>query len=727
MQRYSILFLGLCILRLIGQEDPPPSESTSFPEKQARQGWVQSATPVGDDIFKSNQLQEYHLQFSPENQDWFSQLRDYYGTDLKVTGNLTIGKKTATDVGVRYKGASSYIFTSDQTKKSFDIDINSHHSKQRLAGYRKFNLNNGFLDPTLVREILFLDICRLYVPTAKANHAHLKVDEKDWGIYTSVQQINRDFYKEWFPKSGGNAWRGILRRVSSQSSNDPNINQSKPFKWISHNPADYERYYELRNQRSKRPWTHLIEVLEILDTIPDDRLEAELNPRFAIDNMLWMIALENVFMDNDSFLRKGYDYFIYEDPQTDRLHLIQHDGNEAFGTGRVGQWPDKELTRFDPFFQADNPYFQLVHRVLNIPRLRERYLAHVRVLIEDWLQWEEVLEPKVTELQQRIQPMVKASTNLIHPYGQFTQNVGFDWQYTTNTIVPGLKSFTERRLEFLTTHPDIKRKGPAIKFVNPLHTHANTHTIPANQPIVIQAGMMQTNQVSEVILHYTTNPLTAFKPIRMVDDGLHQDAETQDGIFSATIPKFKEKSHLFYYVEARGNDAFSTTTFSPREAESQFYELHIGPPLAHVSEVVINEVYSTGNIKSGTSPWMENDWIELVNKSDENLDISGYYLTDNPAKPKKWRFPADTIIEGGQILVVTTGDPTDSSPLLRASFNISAKGERILFIAPNQKGNTVMDEVRIPKIKSGKSYSRKPNAIGKWTSTNPTPNQSNDH
>jgi len=68
-------------------------------------------------------------------------------------------------------------------------------------------------------------------------------------------------------------------------------------------------------------------------------------------------------------------------------------------------------------------------------------------------------------------------------------------------------------------------------------------------------------------------------------------------------------------------------------------------PFDFTPTVVINEVLAN----SGDSP----DWLELHNRSAEDIDISGWFLSDGRSNLKKYRIPADTIIEAGAFLTFT--------------------------------------------------------------------------
>ena len=55
------------------------------------------------------------------------------------------------------------------------------------------------------------------------------------------------------------------------------------------------------------------------------------------------------------------------------------------------------------------------------------------------------------------------------------------------------------------------------------------------------------------------------------------------------------------------------------------------------------------------------DWIELHNASGAEVDLEGYYLTDDLTAPTKWAFPAGASIEAGGFLVVRA-DGFDAGP-----------------------------------------------------------------
>lgn len=73
------------------------------------------------------------------------------------------------------------------------------------------------------------------------------------------------------------------------------------------------------------------------------------------------------------------------------------------------------------------------------------------------------------------------------------------------------------------------------------------------------------------------------------------------------------------------------------------------------------------------------DWIELYNNGTAPADLTGWSLTDNAARPRKWNFPAGTSIPAAGHLVVLATEiplgPADGTSYLHAGFKLGAGGE----------------------------------------------------
>ena len=71
-------------------------------------------------------------------------------------------------------------------------------------------------------------------------------------------------------------------------------------------------------------------------------------------------------------------------------------------------------------------------------------------------------------------------------------------------------------------------------------------------------------------------------------------------------------------------------------------------------DVVITEFLALGGQladEDGDFP----DWIEIQNRDASAVDLDGWYLTDDAADLRKWRFPATTIRPGDSLVVFASG------------------------------------------------------------------------
>lgn len=142
-----------------------------------------------------------------------------------------------------------------------------------------------------------------------------------------------------------------------------------------------------------------------------------------------------------------------------------------------------------------------------------------------------------------------------------------------------------------------------------------------------------------------------------------------------------------------------------------------------LAKLFINE-FMADNDRSVLSPrGLYSDWIELYNGSNETIDLSDMFLTNNLANPKGWRFPNGTLIESKAYLIIWAG--TIARPEeLNTNFALNANGGEIgLF---DKKGENLIDSIIYEKQIRDVSYGRTPDGSSTWHHfTIPTPNAAN--
>jgi len=70
------------------------------------------------------------------------------------------------------------------------------------------------------------------------------------------------------------------------------------------------------------------------------------------------------------------------------------------------------------------------------------------------------------------------------------------------------------------------------------------------------------------------------------------------------------------------------------------------------AQISITE-YSASNLNQFPDNFEKfEDWIEIHNSSTDDVDISGYGISDKESKPQKWLIPDGTTLAAGEYLVV---------------------------------------------------------------------------
>lgn len=654
-------------------------------------------------LYDESTLRTLYLRFPTA--DWYEELTDFYGTGVDVPADLVVDGKLYSAVGVRFRGNSSYQMTGGSLKKSFNISIDYQNAGQRLLGYRTLNLLNAATDPSLVREVLYGRIARSYIPAPKANFMKLVINGESWGVYVNVEQFNNDFLREWYGTTEGARWKvpASMGRGGGTAG----------FVYLGAEADSYRRAYELKSTECPEAWRDLARLCQVLEETPDERLEAELSKILDVDGALWFLALENVFIDGDGYISRASDFSLYEDA-TGRFHLIPYDSNETFrfaGGGGPNSWPSND-PMLSPLAHEGSSSRPLIRRLLSLPSTRERYLAHYRTIVEQWLDWR-VLEPVVVGYQSLIDAEVKADGKKLTSYEAFRASRSQDTSgagtlggrggFGGRETVPSLERFVSERRSFLLAHEALQGRGVAIASVS------RPQDPTATESVAVTAELARGAQAGTVVLHWAPGPLAPFAAVPM--------ARSADGRYLGRIPAQPAGTRVRFYVEVRSSSTPSVSTFSPADAEHGAPSYRVLAAVAASSMVAINEVMA--------GPGGTDDWIELVNTNDRPVDLSGMHLSDDPDEPRRWKFPAGTVLHAGGFLLVRADGGTGTGSGLHAGFRLSASGETVLLVDADARGNLILDATTFDAQKDGASWGRLPDGSGVFQSLAPTPGKRN--
>ncbi len=84
----------------------------------------------------------------------------------------------------------------------------------------------------------------------------------------------------------------------------------------------------------------------------------------------------------------------------------------------------------------------------------------------------------------------------------------------------------------------------------------------------------------------------------------------------------------------------------------------------------------------------DSDWLELTNTGTAAVDLSGWFLTDDPAALGKWQMPALVLGAGEQVVLFASDkDRRDASGELHTNFRLTSGGEFLALVRPD--GTTI--------------------------------------
>ncbi len=126
---------------------------------------------------------------------------------------------------------------------------------------------------------------------------------------------------------------------------------------------------------------------------------------------------------------------------------------------------------------------------------------------------------------------------------------------------------------------------------------------------------------------------------------------------------------------------------------------------ANSQTLYINEFMASNSSTIADESGAFEDWIEIYNAGSSDIDIAGYYMSDDPLNPTLWQIPstdpaATTIPAGGFLLLWADKDADEGE--LHLDFKLGAGGEDILLTLPD--GLTLEDQVTFGPQSDDVSY-----------------------
>ncbi len=159
---------------------------------------------------------------------------------------------------------------------------------------------------------------------------------------------------------------------------------------------------------------------------------------------------------------------------------------------------------------------------------------------------------------------------------------------------------------------------------------------------------------------------------------------------------------------------------------SIFCFLLLGSLLLNAQDVRINEFLASNISTASDELGQYDDWVEIYNASNAQIDLAGYYITDDLNDLQKWQIPdtdptLTTIAAGGYLLL--WADDESHQGILHLPFRLMKDGEDLALISAD--GNTIVDSLSFSEQHADISFGRDVSGSGWGYFDQPTPGAAN--
>ena len=427
---------------------------------------VSPASGVGDpkvDPFDTSRVAKVRIVM--KETDWNSltsnaYAKDYYKADLWFDDELV------PDVGVRPKGNASLMETVTWKSPRFPlaIDFNLFNRARTFHGMKKVHFNNGWSDPTLIRDVISYEIFdKMGIPAPRASIVDLWLNDRHLGVYTMAEAVDQPFLQRYFINANGNlykpevmaarldwtekdAYKGfsmfgmpipqppeenplaklnigggplldILKALEAEDT-IPALASANESKVPLFSPAAPLRNYieaaGLKTNTNSPDHSGLFKLLDVLNNEPDETFPQEIEKVLDVNEALRFFAVSAAIVHLDNYIGIGHNMYMYE--VDGKFHLIPWDLNMTFGTFNSGIRKDGIIN-----FYIDEPTsgpmkrFPLVNRLLSYEPYLEIYHRYIQELLDGPFSLDVVL-PRVDQLVEMIRPYVKKDTESFYTY-----------------------------------------------------------------------------------------------------------------------------------------------------------------------------------------------------------------------------------------------------------------------------------------------------------------------
>ena len=607
---------------------------------------------------------------------------------------------TVANVGFRLRGNTSRY----SQKKSFKVSFNTFQPGLKFYGYEKLNLNGEHNDPSIIRSKLSWDLFKtLGVPSSNASYVRLYINKSYYGLYINVEHIDENFVYKKYGNSDGNLYKCLW---------------PADLTYRSDNPDDYKfqdgdrRTYDLKTNRQTDDYADIAKFIDILNHTSQQQFVAVLDSYFNIDQYLKILAVDAVTGSWDNYWFLKNNFYMYHNSATDKFEFIPYDYDNTFGIWWDGilsgiDWGTRDIYHWG----HPNEPRPLATRILENPDLRNRFSYYLNFLLEKEFN-PQIINAKIDSIHLMISEAAINDEYRTLDYGYTIDDFNNSYDNALGGhVIYGLKPYISARYISALEQNFLVNIAPFIATVNHYPS-----AVQITDSIHIVAIVRDDHSLDLVKLFYMEEGLWSSADMLLTES---TSGVINEFTYSVTLPPVQSDNHINFYISAI-DDSGEVATL-PIDAPGNYFSVRIG---YEIPKLYINEFLASNDNLFADNFGEYDDWIEIYNGESKDINLQGYYLSDNFDNPDKWAFP-DTMIRAGAFLVLWADEDQEQGSL-HTNFKINKAGEQLGIFNSVSTNFAPVDTFSFKIQTINISYGRFPDGTEAWqTFDPPTPGSAN--
>jgi spore coat protein CotH len=302
-----------------------------------------------------------------------------------VKAQITEGSISYTNVAIKLKGARGSFRPIDD-QPAFTLNFDKFTEGQEFFELDKIHLNNSVQDPTYLNEFVS---SRLFlaagVPTARATHARVSLNEVDLGLYVLKEGYDKRFLKRHFGDNDGNLYDGGFLN-------------------------DIDDLLEKDSGDGPDDWSDLDKLLKAVSYSDLDKRLSETEKILDLDKFITFTAMEMLTCHWDGYSHNRNNYRLYHNPATGKFVFIPHAMDQMFWEVNYSLVPTDRTGR-----RGWRRRGVVTEKVMQIPDVHRRYIVRMGELLTNVFTVEH-MERLITEAEGRIRREIGRSDPRLSTY-----------------------------------------------------------------------------------------------------------------------------------------------------------------------------------------------------------------------------------------------------------------------------------------------------------------------